>query len=232
MGLAELSASSFYQGLCQFICAQNHLESAILEGAPLSRKSLVHLSSLPHLFKLEFGLSSSMVMPATGTAGTASMLGQFPALRCLRINAERLADVSDFTVNLSRPVALNILAVGTTTEQIPQDIHQLFNIVSIKCDASGLVSIKLTGPISHLVVHNPPDAYIWNPLFTFPNIRFLKLCTRIPHKGFDNNLVKTIAETRPQIEHLILIDNGPSRKPAVTIKDFHSPHALNWKGSN
>lgn len=192
--------------ISDLVCGLSCLRQVLLD-VTLNRKALVHLASLPNLWRLHGSIPYEHV--AQGYREPFPSLA-FPALKVLNAQFGSIANAGDFLQILSTSSKLEYLTIGVLTTPSSQELHMFLTMVHQSCSRYTLTTVSLRHT-DDAIWEDPPyplEAYAFLPLLQCPNVENIPVDIPYEQQTIDNALMKDMALAWPHLRQIDILHLG------------------------
>ena len=198
------------------LCGLLHLCTVECAGVTLTPEAILHLAFLPNLREVDIRVADDQIDIKS------SAYIPFPALRCLSLNCESMATAIEFVKTMIHSAPLTSFTVRVENPPSSAQLGRMFSLLSAQSCFVHLTDIHFCHPefIDYEDDFLPLlDAHEFEPLLKFTHMESIYIETRCSIANFDDELLKAMATSWPNLRHLCLTNGqGVSFPSRCTLR--------------
>ena len=183
------------------LCGLPHLCTVECAEVALTREAILHLAILPNLREVDIRVPDEQIDIKS------SVHTPFPALRCLTLNCEITTTAIEFVKSMIQSPWLTLFTVCVEDHPSSAQLGQMFSLVSVQSSFAHLTDIHFChskfigyGEDSRPLL----DAHDLEPLLKVTHMESIFIETKCSIANFDDELLKAMATSWPNLRHLCL----------------------------
>ena len=214
------------------LCGLLHLCTVECAQVALTREAILHLAFLPNLREVDIRVADDQINIKS------SVHSSFPALRRLTLNCESMTTAIEFVKSMVQSASLTSFTVCVEDPPSSVQLGRIFSLLSAQSSFVHLTDIHFCHPefIGYGEDSLPLlDAHDFEPLLKFTHMESIAIETECSIANFDDELLKAMATSWPNLRHLCLTNGwGESFPSRCTLRGIlhlgqHCPNLMSLR---